>query len=75
MVSILSRERRLINNTWRDLFISLGLRCQIGKSLFTLQMWEFIPSLRRRQWQPTLLLLPGQSRGQTSLVGCGPRGR
>ena len=25
---------------------------------------------RRRQWQPTPVLLPGKSRGQRSLVGC-----
>ena len=26
----------------------------------------------RRQWQPTLVLLPGKSHGQRSLVGCSP---
>ena len=31
--------------------------------------------LRRRQWQPTPVLLPGQSHGQRSLVGCSPWGR
>ena len=25
---------------------------------------------QRRQWQPTLALLPGESQGQRSLVGC-----
>ena len=30
---------------------------------------------RRRQWQPTPVLLPGKSLGQRSLVGCGPWGR
>ena len=30
--------------------------------------------LRRRQWQPTLVLLPGESRGWWSLVGCSPWG-
>ena len=29
---------------------------------------------RRRQWQPTLVLLPGRSYGQRSLVGCSPWG-
>ena len=29
---------------------------------------------RRRQWQPTPLLLPGESHGWRSLVGCGPWG-
>ena len=28
----------------------------------------------RRAWQPTPILLPGESHGQRSLVGCGPWG-
>ena len=31
--------------------------------------------LRRRQWHPTLVLLPGKSHGWRSLVGCSPWGR
>ena len=31
--------------------------------------------MRRRQWQPTLVLLPGKFHGWRSLVGCSPRGR
>ena len=30
---------------------------------------------RRRQWQPTPVLLPGKSHGCRSLVGCSPWGR
>ena len=30
---------------------------------------------RRRQWQPTPVLLPGKSHGQRSLVGCSPWSR
>ena len=30
---------------------------------------------KRRQWHPTLVLLPGKSRGWRSLVGCSPWGR
>ena len=30
---------------------------------------------RRRQWQPTPVLLPGKSHGRRSLVGCSPWGR
>ena len=30
---------------------------------------------RRRQWQPTPVLLPGKPHGQRSLVGCNPWGR
>ena len=29
---------------------------------------------RRRQWQPTPVLLPGESHGRRSLVGCSPWG-
>ena len=28
----------------------------------------------RSQWQPTLVFLPGEYRGQVTLVGCNPRG-
>ena len=30
--------------------------------------------LRRKQWQATLILLPGKSHGRRSLVGCSPQG-
>ena len=33
------------------------------------------PKVRRRQWQPTPVLLPGKSHGWRSLVGCSPWGR
>ena len=36
--------------------------------------WTSMPG-GRRQWHPTPVLLPGQSRGRRSLVGCSPRGR
>ena len=32
-------------------------------------------TVRRRQWQPTPVLLPGKSHGWRSLVGCSPWGR
>ena len=32
-------------------------------------------ALRRRQWHPTPVLLPGKSHGGRSLVGCSPWGR
>ena len=34
-----------------------------------------IVTFRRRQWQPTPVLLPGKSHGRRSLAGCGPWGR
>ena len=33
-----------------------------------------IEKVRRRQWQPTPVFLPGKSHGQRSLVGCSPWG-
>jgi len=39
------------------------------KNLFTGQQWR-----RRRQWQPTPVLLPGKSHGRRSLEGCSPWG-
>ena len=35
----------------------------------------FTTVFRRRQWQPTPVLLPGKSHGRRSLVGCSPWGR
>ena len=35
----------------------------------------FILLPRRRQWHPTLVLLPGKSHGWRTLVGCSPWGR
>ena len=35
----------------------------------------FMHIYRRRQWQPTPVLLSGKSYGQRSLVGCSPWGR
>ena len=32
-------------------------------------------AIRRRQWHPTPVLLPGKSHGWRSLVGCSPWGR
>ena len=43
-------------------------RCPI-KNCF---LCEYISKLRRRQWQPTPVLLPGKSHGRRSLVGCSP---
>ena len=34
----------------------------------------YLHRLRRRQWHPTPVLLPGKSHGWWSLVGCSPRG-
>ena len=45
----------------------------------TVQKHQFLATFMvqhwRRQWQPTPVLLPGNSHGQRSLVGCNPWGR
>ena len=37
--------------------------------------WALESITRRRQWQPTPVLLPGKPHGWRSLVGCSPWGR
>ena len=44
-----------------------------GEKYCSQTLWILSP-LRRRQWQPTPVLLPGKSHGWRSLVGCTPRG-
>ena len=40
---------------------------------------DWIPGVGQIPWrgarQPTLVFLPGESNGQSNLVGCGPEGR
>jgi len=36
------------------------------------QLFNTRAHIRRRQWHPTLVLLPGRSHGRRSLVGCSP---
>ena len=43
--------------------LRVGHNWVISLSLFTFMHW-------RRQWQPTPVLLPGESQGRGSLVGC-----
>ena len=59
------------------------LQCSAFCIVFSVDGWSCVPSLlftwgqtmvRRRQWHPTLVLLPGKSHGQRSLVGCSPWG-
>ena len=40
-----------------------------------LELWCCITLLRRRQWHPTPVLLPGKSHGRRSMVGCSSWGR
>ena len=53
--------------------IALIIWTFVGKviSLLFNMLYRFV---RRRQWHPTPVLLPGKSHGQRSLVGCSPWG-
>ena len=37
--------------------------------------WTVVLLIQRRQWHPTLVLLPGKFHGRRSLVGCSPWSR
>ena len=56
------------------------LLCEFGRKQTLTIVWRAIymceyPWIRRRQWHPTQVLLPGKSHGWRSLIGCSPRGR
>ena len=54
---------------WPSRIFQVYLMCPIAR------INHFSKGYRRRQWHPTLVLLPGKSRGQRSLVGYSPWGR
>ena len=74
-----SRNCSLLQGIFPTQRLNLGLRhCQ--QILYCLNhQGSLLVQLRwilwRRQWQPTLVLLPGKSHGWRSLVGCSPWGR
>ena len=55
--------------------IALTIRTFVSKVIYLLfnMLSRFV--IRRRQWHPTPVLLPGKSHGWRSLVGCSPWGR
>ena len=57
--------------------ICYSLFCTLGKSLYLSNFtftFHFQGSLTwRREWQPTLVFLPGEFHGQRSLAGCSPQ--
>ena len=76
----LSRYSRFLNKCFFICSISLE-QLQILKWLcfyafhhLCLFCWG-VGLLRRRQWHPPPVLLPGKSHGRKSLVGCSPWGR
>ena len=42
--------------------------------ILSIYFWLHLVACRRKQWQPTPVLLPGKSHGQISLAGCSPWG-
>ena len=59
-------------NKLRDKLLEQGIATLFRKP--TDQEYGRLVSWRRRQWHPTPALLPGESSGQKSLVGCSPWG-
>ena len=42
--------------------------------IFSVLIWASLVVQWRRQWHPTLVILPGKSHGRRGLVGCSPWG-
>ena len=64
---------------WRRIDICIylaeeSLHCSL-ETITTLLISHTSIQNRRRQWQPTPVLMPGKSHGWRSLVGCSPWGR
>ena len=55
-----------ISHTEKYKYYMISLICGIQKIQQTSEYYG------RRQWHPTPVLLPGESHGQRSLVGCSP---
>ena len=69
VISELERSKKKEEGQKEMLYNGMNLMCHI---LNQASQWL---SIRRRQWHPTPLLLPGGSHGWRSLVGCNPWGR
>ena len=64
------QEMVMVREAWRAAIHG------VAKSRTRLSYWTELKTLFwRRQWQPTPVLLPGNSHGRRSLVGCSPWGR
>ena len=61
-----------LSKTLQSLFLLL-FHCKF--MLVNKNLMQSSCDIRRRQWQPTPVLLPGKSHGWRSLVGCSPWGR
>ena len=59
-----------------SVFISLGsIPREIPVPIPGVELLGPVVKVQRRQWHPTPVLLPGESHGRMSLVGCSPWGR
>ena len=64
------QEMVMVREAWRAAIHG------VAKSRTRLSYWTELKTLFwRRQWQPTPVLLPGNSHGRRSLVGCSPWSR
>ena len=61
-------------NHFSPLFLHQVLKYKMSKKFGKLNIWLASLLIRRRQWHPTPVLLPGKSHGRRSLVGCSPWG-
>ena len=70
----LQSQPKMSNQDILGSFLGMCIAFQISRNM--LQLFE-IPQrhLRRRQWHPTTVLLPGKSHGRRSLVDYSPWGR
>ena len=59
----------------RSVFIQIQKKVMPKNAQPTAQLHSSHTLVRRRQWQPTPVLLPGKSHGWRSLVGCSPWGQ
>ena len=73
MVLVFLKHFSLLNFYWSivNLQCCVSFKCIAKWMSYTFNPWDG----RRRQWQPTPVLLPGKSHGWRSLIGCSPWGR
>ena len=68
-----------VRHNWSDLAAAAAGDSDGKESTYQCRKPGFYPWVRkipwRREWQPTLLFLPGESHGQRSMVGYSPWGR
>ena len=66
----------LFLNIMNQPLLAFNFSCTVSSPLLALtELRRVRPLLRRRQWHPTPVFLPGKSHGGRSLVGCSPWGR